>query len=55
MRALAGLIILMFWFYLTGWLVVGGAAVAAEMRRIGEMERGISGKDLEREGPRNPI
>jgi membrane protein len=34
--ALAGLIILMFWFYLTGWLIVGGAAVAAEMWRVGE-------------------
>lgn len=52
--ALAGLIILMFWFYLTGWLVVGGAAVAAEMWRVGEMERDISGTDVEREGPRNP-
>lgn len=34
--ALAGIIILMFWFYLTGFLVVGGAAVAAEMWRVGE-------------------
>lgn len=53
--ALAGLIILMFWFYLTGWLVVGGAAVAAEMWRIGETERGISRNDIEREAPRNPM
>ncbi len=35
---LAGLVILMFWFYLTGLLVVGGAAVAAEMWRVGEGE-----------------
>lgn len=37
-RTLAGLVILMFWFYLTGLLVVGGAAVAAEMWRVGEGE-----------------
>ena len=35
--ALAGLVILMFWFYLTGLIVVGGAAMAAEMwhQRVG--------------------
>lgn len=36
--ALAGLIVLMLWFYLTGYLVLGGAAVAAEMWRVGEVE-----------------
>jgi membrane protein len=44
--ALAGLIILMFWFYLTGFLVVGGAAVAAEMWRVGEGEPDSSKKDV---------
>jgi membrane protein len=35
--ALAGLVILMFWFYLTGFIVVGGAALSAEMwhQRVG--------------------
>jgi membrane protein len=36
--ALAGLIVLMLWFYLTGYLILGGAAVAAEMWRVGEVE-----------------
>jgi membrane protein len=34
--ALAGVVALMLWFYLTGLLVVGGAAVAAEMWGIVE-------------------
>lgn len=37
--ALAGFIILMLWLYLSAFLVVTGAAVGAEMWRVGENER----------------
>jgi len=35
---LAGVIVLMLWFYLTGLLIVAGAAIAAEMWRVVEVD-----------------
>jgi membrane protein len=46
--ALAGLIILMLWFYLTAFLAVAGAAIAAEMWEIGAGKSAAQHRSAER-------